>query len=58
MIIDNEDSEYENRLKTRLDILQSALKNNKIVIANHLADDFRESFEKIKLYVKKNYPDV
>ena len=48
MIIDNEDSEYENRLKTRLDILQSALKNNKIVIANHLADDFRESFEKIK----------
>ena len=27
MIIDNEDSEYENRLKTRLDILQSALKN-------------------------------
>ena len=32
MIIDNEDSEYENRLKTRLDILQSALKNNKIVL--------------------------
>ena len=31
MIIDNEDSEYENRLKTRLDILQSALKNNKII---------------------------
>ena len=36
MIIDNEDSEYENRLKTRLDILQSALKNNKIIIQKNI----------------------
>ena len=54
MIIDNEDSEYENRLKTRLDILQSALKNNKITPLSTLYNSLILKGLKFNNFLAKN----